>query len=47
MGARPLERFIEDNISILIAKNILNDFFKPKSLYEIDFKDKNWDIKKI
>lgn len=36
-GARPLERYIDDNITLLISKKILADELKKGEFYNIDF----------
>ncbi len=37
MGARPLERYVEDNVTFLIAKNIIQKKMKSKLKYKLDF----------
>lgn len=36
-GARPLERYIDDNISLLISKKLLSNELKKGKLYNVDF----------
>jgi len=45
MGARPLERYIEDTLAFLIAKNILSNFFKEKNQYIVDYVDNDFILK--
>lgn len=44
MGARPLERYIEDNITFLIATNMIKNTLLKKTKYKIDFVDNEFKL---
>ena len=46
-GARPIKRFIQNNIETLIAKNIVQGNVNTESKYVVDYKDNNVVINKI
>ena len=46
-GARPIKRFIQNNIETLIAKNIVQGNVSTESKYVVDYKDNNVVINKI
>ena len=39
MGARPLERYIEDNLLLSVVKNMLMKAIKEKNNYLVDYID--------
>lgn len=45
MGARPLERYIEDNITFLIATNMIKKLLKSKTKYQIDYENSEFVLK--
>ena len=46
-GARPIKRFIQNNIETLIAKNIVQGNVNTESKYLVDYKDNKVEISKI
>ena len=46
-GARPIKRFIQNNIETLIAKNIVQGNVNTESKYVVDYKDNNVVINKL
>lgn len=44
MGARPLERYIEDNITFLIATHMIRNTLIKKTKYKIDFVDNEFKL---
>ena len=46
-GARPIKRFIQNNIETLIAKNIVQGNVNTESKYLVDYKDNIVVINKI